>query len=171
MTRRGLLTLALGAAALVLTPTARTVAAQQAAAGPLLVNGDVAKPLSLMPADLKTLPRTKVEARAEDGKVNTYEGVLAGELLKMAGVPLGQMRGGAAAAYIVATATDGYQAIFGGAEFDPAIGSQDVIVADTINGQPLPASQGPLRLVAPGDRRGVRAVRMLQRIEVVSPKK
>ena len=169
MTRRRLLTLALGVVALV--APVRSAAAQAAVAGPLLVNGDVAKPLSLTPADLKALPRSKVEARAEDGKVNVYEGVLASELLKMAGVPLGQMRDGAVASYVVATASDGYQAVFGGAELDPAFTSSGILVADTVNGAPLSSTQGPLRLVAPKDLRGVRSVRMLQRIEVIRAKK
>lgn len=65
----------------------------------LAVNGDVGTTLSLTPADLESLPRTRVEVK-EDGRTLTYEGVLAGEILKRAGVPLGaELRGDAIATF------------------------------------------------------------------------
>ena len=133
----------------------------------LVVDGDVAKPLSLTSAELKALPRTKVEVKAENGTMNVYEGVLAGELLKLAGVPLGQMRGGVVASYAVASAVDGYQAVFAVAELDPGFTSSNVIVADVVDGKPLSDRQGPLRLVAPKDLIASRSVRMLRRIQIV----
>jgi DMSO/TMAO reductase YedYZ molybdopterin-dependent catalytic subunit len=157
--------------ALVLTAWAGAhgASATQPAAGSaaLVVAGDVAKPLSLTSAELKALPRTKVEVKAENGTTNLYEGVLAGELLKMAGLPLGQMRGGVVASYAIASAADGYQAVFAVAELDPGFTSSDVIVADVVDGQPLSERQGPLRLVAPKDLMGSRSVRMLRRIQIV----
>jgi DMSO/TMAO reductase YedYZ molybdopterin-dependent catalytic subunit len=140
--------------------------------GTLAVTGDVARPLTLSLADIKKLPRTKVEVKTEDGTVNVYEGVLAGELMRLAGATVGgQMRGNAVASYVLATASDGYQALFALAELDPAFTSTDILVADTIDGKPLLERQGPLRLVAPKDLRAARSVRMLQRLEVVRLKK
>ena len=139
----------------------------QAPARTVTVGGDVVTPLTVTVDDLKTLPRTTVDVQ-EDGRTLTYEGVLVGELLKRAGVPLGsELRGDAVATYIVATASDGYRAVFSLAELDPAFTRNDIIVADTIDGKPLFAYQGPVRLVAPKDARGARGIRMLQRIEVV----
>ena len=152
-------------------PAARSAAQATAAAGTLVVNGDVARPLSLTLAELKTLPRARVEVKREDGTVSVYEGVFARELVARAGVTLAGMRGDAVSSYVVATASDGYQAVFGLAELDPALTAADVMVADTIDGKPLPDRQGPLRLVAPADRQGARSVRMLQRIEVVRLRK
>jgi len=156
---------------LMLTAWAGThgVSAMQAAAGSaaLVVDGDVTKPLSLTAAEFKSLPRTKVEVKGENGTVNVYEGVLASELLKIAGVPLGQMRGGVVASYAIASAVDGYQAVFSVAELDPGFTTSNVIVADMVDGKPLPERQGPLRLVAPEDLMGSRAVRMLRRIQIV----
>ena len=43
----------------------------------------------------------------------------------------------------------------------------DILVADTIDGKPVADAQGPFRIVAPRDKRGVRSIRMLQRLEVV----
>ena len=63
-----------------------------------------------------------------------------------------------------------FSAVFIG-ELDPAFTSNDIIVADTIDGKPLFAYQGPLRIVAPKDARGARSIRMLTRLEVVSLKR
>ena len=71
------------------------------------------------------------------------------------------------ASYVLASATDGYQAVFALAEADPAFSSSEIIVADTIDGKPLFDYQGPFRIVAPHDKRGARSIRMLQRLEVV----
>ena len=148
------------------------VAAQNAAdVRPLVVAGDVAKPLSLGPAELKALPRARVEVKAEDGSVRRYEGVAASELMKLAGVTLGQMRGDTTSSYVVATAADGYQVVFALAELDPAFTASEILVADTLDGRPFPAGQGPLRLIAPKDLRATRSVRMLQRIDVVRVKR
>ena len=152
-------------------------AAQAPAAQPastvraLAIAGDVARPLTLTADELKAMPRTKVEIK-EEGRTVAYEGVLVGEVLKRAGAPVGsELRGNAVASYVVASAQDGYQAVFSLAELDPGFTSNDIIVADTIDGKPLFAYQGPFRLVAPKDSRGARSVRMLERIEVVRLRK
>ncbi len=145
--------------------------AAQTAPRSLTVTGDVGTPLSLTPEGLKTLPRTKVEVE-DEGRTLHYEGVLVGEILKRAGVPLGtELRGDAIATYVVATATDGYQVVFSLAELDPAFTSNDIIAADTVDGKPLFAYQGPVRIVAPKDARGARSIRMLERLEVVRLRK
>ena len=153
---------------LTLWAAAHGVAAGQAAgSAALVVDGDVTKALSLTTADLKAMPRSRVEVKAGDGTVNVYEGVLASDLLRIAGVPLGQMRGGVVASYAIASGADGYQAVFAVAELDPAFTRSDVIVADIENGTPLADRQGPLRLVAPRDLMASRSVRTLRRIQIV----
>jgi hypothetical protein len=145
--------------------------ATPAPATALAIAGDVAKPMSLTPADRQALPRTRVEVQ-EDGRTLTCEGVLVGEILTRAGAPLRkELRGNAIASYVLASASDGYQVVFSLAELDPAFTSNDIIVADTIDGKPLFACQGPLRIVSPKDARGARSIRMLQRIEVVRLRK
>jgi DMSO/TMAO reductase YedYZ molybdopterin-dependent catalytic subunit len=101
-----------------------------------------------------------------------YEGVLLGEVLSRAGAPVGaDLRGNNVASYVLASARDGYQVLFSLAEVDPAFTGSQIIIADTIDGKPLFDYQGPLRIVAPGDKRGARSVRMLERIEVVRLRK
>ena len=161
---------AVAVAAQALAP-GQPVASTAAAPTTLTIAGDVATPLTLGAAELKALPRTKVEVK-DESRVVTYEGVLVGEILKKAGVPLGEnLRGNAVAAYVTASAADGYQVVFSLAELDNAFTSSDVLVADTIDGKPLFAYQGPWRIVAPKDLRGARSIRMLERIEVVRLRK
>jgi hypothetical protein len=145
--------------------------AAQAAGPSLSVAGDVATPLTVTLEQLKTWPRVRVEID-EDGRTVVYEGVLVGEILKRAGAPLGTaLRGDAVATYVVAGAADGYQVVFSLAELDPDFTSNGIIVADTVDGKPLFAFQGPLRIVAPKDARAARSIRMLQRLDVVRLKK
>jgi DMSO/TMAO reductase YedYZ molybdopterin-dependent catalytic subunit len=154
-----------------ISQTAPPVAAPAQSAAGLSVGGDVATPLTLSPAELKSLPRTKAEIR-EEGRTIVYEGVLVGEILKRAGVPLGsELRGNAMATYVLAHASDGYQVLFSLAELDPGFTGSEIIVADTIDGKPLFAYQGPFRIVAPKDSRGARSIRMLQRLDVVRLRK
>lgn len=164
-----------GATAVLALTWSNTAAAQAPAAAPpvaLSVAGDVATPMSFSGSELKAMPRVKAEVKAEDGTPHTYEGVLVVELLKRAGVPVGaELRGNAIASYVVASATDGYQAVFSLGELDPALTTNEIMVADTIDGKPIPAAQGPWRIVVPKDSRASRSVRMLQRLEVVRLRK
>ena len=139
----------------------------------LSVAGDVRTPLSITPAELKAMARTSVEVKDEDGRTVKVKGVLVGELLKRLGVTYSgsDMRGNAMTTYVLASASDGYQVLFSLAELDPAFTSSDIIVADTVDGKPLFAYQGPFRIVSPKDARPARSIRMLQRLEVVRLKK
>jgi len=139
----------------------------------LLVSGDVAVPLSLSLSDLGGFPRQILKVYNEhEKKQETYEGVPLAEILKRAGVPQGEaLRGPALAMYVRAEAADGYAVVFGLAELDSSIQDSGVLVADTLDGQPIPDKLGPLRLVVPHDKRPARWVRMLQSITVVKPAK
>lgn len=176
MTRRHLFTATVGAfwavSAWRTTLAAQGAAPEAAPATTLKIGGDVKTPLSLMPDELKSMPRSQVEVEDEDGRIVKYEGVLVAELLKKAGAPLGsELRGNAMATYVTAVATDGYRVVFSLAELDPAMTSNQVIIADTVDGKPLFGYQGPLRIVAPKDSRPARSLRMLERLDVVRLKK
>jgi len=171
--RRGAALAAMAAATLSLMaqPAAQAPAPGAAAAGAITVGGDVTKPLSLSADDLKAMPRTTVTV-SEEGREIKYDGVLVGEVLKRAGAPLGRDMGGqAVASYVLAKAKDGYQVVFSLPELDPAFTSNDIIIADTIDGKPLFDYQGPFRLVAPHDKRGARSIRMLQSLDLVRLRK
>src|SRR5262245_40433363 len=82
--------------------------AQQSATS-VAVTGSVATPLTLTAAELVQMPRATVTTN--NGGIETrYEGVWLHEILKKAGVPLGeQLRGKALTTYVLAEAQDGYQ--------------------------------------------------------------
>jgi DMSO/TMAO reductase YedYZ molybdopterin-dependent catalytic subunit len=137
----------------------------------LEVNGDIDKPMSLSLADLRGLPRQTITVMNEhEKKDETYQGVPLAEILKRAGVPQGSaLRGPALAIYVRAQGADGYAAVFALAELDSSVQDSGVLVADTLDGQPIPDKLGPLRLVAPHDKRPARWVRMLRTITVAKP--
>jgi DMSO/TMAO reductase YedYZ molybdopterin-dependent catalytic subunit len=138
----------------------------------LKIGGAVSTPLTLTIADLRKMPRTTIHVEnPHDKKSEVYEGVLLEELLHRAGAPHGeQLRGPLMTAYVVAEAEDGYKVVFALAELDSGIMNSEVLVADTLDGAPIDAKRGPLRLVAPHDKRPARWVRMLKSITVASPK-
>jgi hypothetical protein len=133
------------------------------ASTPLLeVSGDAHPRLVVGAADLAALPRAKVSVSDEHGTRVVYEGVPAREILQRAGAPLGkELRGPNMTMYVVAGGSDGYQAVFALAEFDPGFTNQVILVADHRDGQPLNSREGPLRLIVPGDKRPARWVRAL----------
>jgi len=137
----------------------------------LRISCALSTPLVLTVADLKKMPRKTLSVvNPHDKKKETYEGVALEELLRRAGATLGdQLRARAMATYVIAEGEDGYRVVFSLAELDSGIQESEVIVADTMDGEPLAAQQGPFRLVAPHEKRPARWVRMLKSITVVGP--
>jgi DMSO/TMAO reductase YedYZ molybdopterin-dependent catalytic subunit len=152
---------------------ASSVTAPDYDAARLAVNGDVDRPLSLSLTDLSGLPRQILRvANEHEHKAETYQGVPLSEILKSAGVPQGEaLRGPALAIYVRAEGADGYTAVFALAELDSTVQDSGILVADTLDGRPIPDKLGPFRLVVPHDKRPARWVRMLRSITVVKPAK
>ena len=126
-----------------------------------------AKPLVLTAADLAAMEHIAVSYQ-DAGMTTTYEGVPVETLLKKAGAPLNLPHGGQTLRMAVsARASDGYQVVYSLAEFDSAIMATRPVVADQSGGKPLGEKVGPLRLIMPGEKKGARSVRMLEKLEVV----
>jgi hypothetical protein len=144
--------------------------AQQAAAQ-LNIGGAVSTPLVLTMADLKAMPHKTVRVQnTHNQKTETYEGVLLDTLLQKAGVPHGEaLRGPAMTEYVLIEASDGYRVTFSLAELDSGFTDSEVLVADSMDGAGLGENEGPLKLVAPHEKRPARWVRMLKSITVVKP--
>jgi hypothetical protein len=70
--------------------------------------------------------------------------------------------------YLIVTANDGYQVVISGGELDPSFGNVPMLLAWEQDGAPLEGTEGPLRLVVPGDTKGGRYVHGLVSIEVLS---
>jgi len=137
----------------------------------ITVTGTSAQPLLITAADLAQMPRATVTTT--NGGIETrYEGVWLYEILKRAGVQLGEaLRGKALTTYVLAEAQDGYQVVFSVGELDPGLTDGQVLLADKANGKPLFGDNGAFRIVAPGDKRPARSVRMLTKLEIVQLRK
>jgi DMSO/TMAO reductase YedYZ molybdopterin-dependent catalytic subunit len=158
-------------ALLALSLFTRIALSQTHPAAQLKIEGEVSSPLTLSIDDLKSMPRKTLRVtNPHSKKVEEYEGVLLTDLLQKAGVPHGeQVRGQVMTMCLIAEGQDGYRVAFSLAETDSAFLDSEILVADTKDGAPIGPNEGPLRLVAPNDKRPARWVRMLKAIMVVSP--
>lgn len=127
----------------------------------LHIRGAVQEPMSLSAPELGRLRRERVRVEERDGSVAEYEGVALAAILALAGVPMESLRGPQASTVVVAEALDGYRAAFALAELDVAFSDRRVLLADRKNGAPLPAEEGPFRVVMEGVRRHSRWIRQV----------
>jgi hypothetical protein len=140
-----------------------TLAATPALAQDLKVIVQGRDTVTLTPADLKALPRAKATFTAH-GKSITYEGAVLNAALKQAGVVSGdRLMGRYLNQVVIAKGSDGFTGAYSLGETDPIYRANPVIIADSKDGQPLDAKEGPYRLVVDGDLRPGRSVRMLAR--------
>ncbi|HET7779519.1 MAG TPA: molybdopterin-dependent oxidoreductase [Rudaea sp.] len=170
MITRSLGRLAFGAVAALLVSMlagANVYGDEPAGAATVNVGGEVKSHLRLDLAALSKLPRQQVEASAHDVS-GTWEGVLLADILRAAGAAMGdELRGKNLSLYVRVTAADNYHAVFSLAELDPGIGGAKVIVADHRDGKLLDAKEGPLRVIAAGEKRPARWVRQVVSIDVL----
>jgi len=96
----------------------------------------------------------------------SYSGVLLIDLLKKLGVP-DKPRGKDFQLFIVAAGSDGYEVVYSIGEITPDVHDGSVIVADAMDGKPL-GENGPLQLVASGEKRPARWVRNLVAVRVMA---
>jgi hypothetical protein len=71
---------------------------------------------------------------------------------------------------LVVEAADGYKTVFALAEVDPAFAVREIILADKRDGKALDTKEGPLRIVAPGDKRAARWVRQVTALRIIAVK-
>lgn len=133
----------------------------------VVVDGEVETPLRLDFAALAGMPRVKIRA-SDHGTTGEWEGVPLIEILRRAGVPTGEaLRGRNLQRFVRIGAADGYAVVYALAELDPRFSDDPVILADTRDGERLSAHEGPLRVVAPADKRAGRWVRQVDVITVM----
>lgn len=139
----------------------------QAAKVVLTVDGEVNHPLKLTVADLAKMPRHTVKAKDHKGTEAEFTGVALHDILKEAGVTTGEgLRGQKLALYLVVEASDGYRAVFSLPEIDPAFNDRTALLVDLRDGKALASSEGPLRIVVPGEKRHARWVRQVVTLRV-----
>ena len=142
------------------------MAAAHPAAGPLKLTFGK-KSGAWTPATLASLPHLTITVFNEHAKANqTYSGVPLFELLKLLGVP-DKPHGKDLRLYLVAEGSDGYGAVYSVAEVNPDVHDGTVIVADAMDGKAI-GDEGPLKLVATGEKRPARWVRNLVTVKVMT---
>jgi Oxidoreductase molybdopterin binding domain len=117
-------------------------------------------------AAIKAMPRRTITA-AIHGLSGAYSGVPLTLLLAKVNAPQGDtLRGSAMGDIVVVKACDGYRVVMTLPDTDPAFRDQGVILADTLDGHPLDAHEGPFRLIVEGDKRAARAARCVTSISM-----
>jgi hypothetical protein len=133
-------------------------------AGPLQISF-ADKSATWTSATLAALPHTTVTVHNEHTKADeTYSGVPLIALLTPLGVT-DKPRGKDLRLYVVAAGSDGYEVVYSIGEVTPDVHDAIVLVADAENGAPINAD-GPLKLIATGEKRPARWVRNLVSITV-----
>ncbi|HEY1107742.1 MAG TPA: molybdopterin-dependent oxidoreductase [Opitutaceae bacterium] len=140
------------------------------AAPPLLTISGSGTTTTLTAGDFAALPRAELKLAETHGKQETvYSGVPMRDVLLKVGAPLGdRFCGPALAMGVVVRCKDGYTVLFALAEFDEAFSNRTILLADREDGDILPPSAAPLRIISPGDKRGARSARQVVAIELVS---
>jgi len=133
----------------------------------LTISGEVTKPLTLQASDLKAMPHTEVTGKDRDGKEHRYSGIPLSVLLKQAGATLGAaLRGENLMKYAVIKAIDGYEVMFALPELDPEFATRTILLADSVDGAPLPQGVGPYRVVVPDEKKPARWIREVKAIDI-----
>ena len=144
--------------------------------GTLVVQGIAGTSATISMADLAELPQHTVRT-TDRGKPATFRGVLLADVLSKVAVPTrevqlvpgsagGEYRSTAASYYVVVHAKDGYRAVFAWAELDSTLTGKSVYLATKRDGKTLPDQDGPLQLVAPGEKSATRWVRQVASLRI-----
>ena len=142
-----------------------TVATAQGPATLSVVVDGASKPVSA--GSLQQLPRDTATMVFHEEPPVRYEGVALAAVLKSVGVRTDSLRGPALATRLVIEATDGYRVVLALSDLDPSLGGKRVLLADRVDGKPLPADEAPWRLIIPGDQRPARSARQVVTIRVI----
>jgi DMSO/TMAO reductase YedYZ molybdopterin-dependent catalytic subunit len=135
------------------------------------IGGEVTIPMTLNDDDIHKYAQTTVTRKDHDGKDHTYTGVILSEILKKAGVTLGpELKGKNLTKYVLITATDNYQVVFALAELDEAFTDRTIILADQVDGKPLPSGEGPFRIIVQDEKKPARCIRAVTNIKVITAK-
>lgn len=141
--------------------------AQASAASGTLKISFAAKSAEWTPATLASQPHINLTVHNEHTKKDeTYSGVPLIDLLSRLGVPE-KPRGKDFRLYLVAEGSDGYQVVYSIGEVTPDVHDGTVMVADSREGKPI-GGDGPLKLVASGEKRPARWVRNLVAVRVLT---
>jgi len=135
-------------------------------AGPLVITY-AGQSATWTAATLAALPHATISVYNQHTKANeSYAGVPLIDLLARLGVP-DKPHGKQFQVFLVAIGSDGYKVVYSLGEVTPDVHDATVLVADSENGKPI-ADDGPLKLVATGEKRPARWVRNLVAVKALT---
>ena len=144
-------------------------AEQPAAPASFSLEGEVLNPEQVDLAKLKSLPTVSANVTYEAGgnvKTHRFTGPLLWDLLQDAGIKLDpKVKKDILRKAVIVTASDGYVAVFGAGELDPASVGAPIFLAYAQDQEPL-RQGGFVRIIAAQDKTGARFVHDILRIEV-----
>ena len=117
-------------------------------------------------ADWAPLPHDTMRVRFHDQPAELYSGVPLSALLQQMGVRTDSLRGKSLTLRVVIEAADGYRIVLALSDLDPTLGGRRALIANTVDGEPLPAKEAPYRLIIAGDERPSRWIRQVVAIRV-----
>jgi hypothetical protein len=137
------------------------------------LTGDIERPGRLSLAELTSLPRTSVRARAaksnrgREHPERSLRGPRLYDVLDAAGIVLNpDIHEHFLRKVVVASSADGFAVVIAGGEIEPRFGNADVILAIADDNGALGEEDGAIRLAVPEERSIARHVRALSRIEL-----
>ncbi len=141
------------------------------------IEGDLVKAASLTVEELRALGPVTVDWADKSG-AHRMTGVRLDVLLLKLGFSEGPTGPGAKPkqkhqglrAIVIASAGDGFEAVFSVGELLETLGSTTALLAWEQDGKPLPAAHGPFRLVVPTDKKGSRSLYQLTSLRVADVK-
>lgn len=136
----------------------------------LKVSGEVSNPLQISLEELSKMPHANTVLKDKQGNAHTYKGVPVVEILAKANVAK-EAHGTGLSKYVLVKCADGYQVLFSLAELDKDFTDKNVIIADSMDGKPLPESKGPLRIIAEGEKKPARSSFQVTELIIGSVKK
>jgi DMSO/TMAO reductase YedYZ molybdopterin-dependent catalytic subunit len=132
----------------------------------LTIQGEVPTPRNLTFEDLAKLPRRSVQTKEPDGSTVVYEGAELAEILKLAGVTFGEdLKGTRLSTFLLVSAAD-LSVVFALPELDSSYTERLIILADRRDGKPLSASEGPIRVIVPDEKRKSRWVKQVTTLAI-----
>ncbi|MGC4107329.1 MAG: molybdopterin-dependent oxidoreductase [Thermomicrobiales bacterium] len=153
------------------TPAATTGEASPVSATSIRVFG-ITGDVTLTVDDLKALPVESVDVTfmaSGEEQQHSFTGTSLLGALESIGLPFPEnAKNPLLQTYLVITANDGYQVVVSGGELDPAFGNVPMLLAWEQDGAALEGTDGPVRLVVPGDTKGGRYVHGIVSIEVLN---
>ncbi len=125
----------------------------QAAAGSLSIEGDIPAPIHFTAEQLNAMGKISIHKKDMGGTDHEYSGVAVMDILKAAGIIQPAFNRDNLTKYLLVRGADNYQVLFSVSELDSTFSGHMVILASSMDGQPLPNGKGPYRIVIPGEEK------------------